>query len=346
MFQLWRPQFCHSITERFAHWLLDLIVTVTVGSFRSSEESARSSSGFAGPASGPLEIAPVLSAPQFLYSGFQPGEPNGWQAPPPYVPSPRVSAESQQSMPDTNIQLHLSQQQPLFTAARLNEHDAQLSAEQLSAGREASVLRRSESLQQQSESQGDLGTLRKSVSLGREPHTQKEALRALKQIQRSSSGSVAKLPNSLPGSLSDTDSGAFQRPTGALAEAGTPGRGSGTSTMSSSIFGGSYQWVIEYSDLVSAVEMYLSSTQLHLTPVYLIIQPLLLPCFSLNWVRASCTAAFMPFVQQSHAFLAIGVVYSALHNARSSLLAMLCQPMHCLQPVVNLTCNALLSLGF
>ncbi|KAL0047223.1 hypothetical protein WJX82_010034 [Trebouxia sp. C0006] len=43
-------------------------------SLRSSEESARSSSGFAGPASGPLEIAPLLSAPQNQYSGYQPGE--------------------------------------------------------------------------------------------------------------------------------------------------------------------------------------------------------------------------------------------------------------------------------
>ncbi|DBA69721.1 TPA: hypothetical protein ACH3X2_012649 [Trebouxia sp. C0005] len=159
-------------------------------------------------------------------------------------------------MPDASMQPQLWQQQPQlwqqqphFTAARLNEHDAQLSAEQLSAERQASVLHRSESLQQQAESQGNLGALRKSLSMDREPHTQKEALRALKQIQRSSSGSVAKLPHSLPGSLSDTESGAFQRPTGALAEAGTLGRGSGSSTMSGSIFGGSYQWVIEYSDL-------------------------------------------------------------------------------------------------
>ena len=54
----------------------------------------------------------------------------------------------------------------------------------------------------------------------------------------------------------------------------------------------------------------------------------------------------MHFVQQSHAFTAIVVVYAALHNASSSLLAMLCQVMPCLQPVLNLTCNALLSLGF
>lgn len=183
-------------------------------------------------------------------------------------------------MPDANIQSQLWQQQPLFTAARLNDHDAQLSAEQLSAERQASVLCRSESLQQQSDSQGNLGMLRKSLSMGREPHTQKEALRVLKQIQRSSSGSVAKLPNSLPGSLSDTESGAFQRPTGALAEAGTLGRGSGSSTISGSIFGGSYQWVIEYSDLVSAVDMHASSNQLHLNAVLLLIQTLLLPCFS------------------------------------------------------------------
>lgn len=180
-------------------------------------------------------------------------------------------------MPDANLQPQLWQQQPLFTAARLNEHDAQLSAE-----RQASVLRRSESLQQQPESQGDVGTLRKSLSMGREPHTQKEALRALKQIQRSSSGSVAKLPDSLPGSLPDTESGAFVRPAGALAEAGTLGRGSGSSTVSGSIFGGSYQWVIEYSDLVSAVDTHASSTQLHLTTVHLITHTLLLPCFSLN----------------------------------------------------------------
>ena len=170
MFSSARYNFCHAITESSAHWLLDVIVTV--GSLRSSEESARSSSGFAGPASGPLEIAPVLSAPQNQYSGFQHGEPNSWQAPPPYVPSPRVSAESQQSTPDANIQPQLWQQQPLFTAARLNEHDAQLSAEQLSAERQASVLLRSESLQQQSESQGNPGTLRKSLSMGREPFTQ------------------------------------------------------------------------------------------------------------------------------------------------------------------------------
>lgn len=229
---------------------------------------------------GPLEVAPILSAPQFQYSGFQQGEPNGWQAPPPYVPSPRVLAESQRSTPDSNTQLQLSQQQPLFTAARLSEHDAQLSAEQLSAARQASVLRTSESLQQQPEPQSNLGMLRKSLSMGREPHTQKEALRALKKIQRSSSGSMAKLPNSLPGSLSDTEAGAFSRPAGALAEADTLGRGSGSSTMSGSIFGGSCQWVIEYSDLVSAVETHASLSQLHLTRVHLIIQKLLLPCFS------------------------------------------------------------------
>lgn len=192
-------------------------------------------------------------------------------------------------MPDASMQPQLWQQQPQlwqqqphFTAARLNEHDAQLSAEQLSAERQASVLHRSESLQQQAESQGNLGALRKSLSMDREPHTQKEALRALKQIQRSSSGSVAKLPHSLPGSLSDTESGAFQRPTGALAEAGTLGRGSGSSTMSGSIFGGSYQWVIEYSDLVSAVDTPALLTQMQLTTFHLIMQTLLSPCFQSN----------------------------------------------------------------
>ncbi|DBB01174.1 hypothetical protein WJX77_003342 [Trebouxia sp. C0004] len=234
-----RQESDQEMTGKIAHAASASNLPSQTGSVRTSEESARSSSGFAGPASGPLEIAPVLSAPQFQHGG-----PNSWRAPPPYVPSPRVSADSPRSTPDANIQPQLWQQQPLFTAARLNEHDAQLSAEH-----QASVLHRSRSLQQQSESQGNLGTLRKSLSVGRGPHTQKEALRALKQIQRSSSGSVAKLPNSLPGSLSDTESGAFARPAGALAEAGTLGRGSGSSTMSGSIFGGSYQWVIEYSDL-------------------------------------------------------------------------------------------------
>ncbi len=290
MFSSGVARFCHTITENSAHWLLDLIVNV--GSARSSEESARSSSGFAGPASGPLEIAPVLSAPQNQYSGYQLREHSSWQAPPPYIPSPRVSAESTESMPDANIQPQLWQQQPLFTAARLNEHDAQLSAEQLSAERQASVLLRSESLQQQSESQGNPGTLRKSLSMGREPFTQKEALRPLKQIQRSSSGSVAKLPNSLPGSLSDTESAAFQRPAGALAEAGTLGRGSGSSTVSGSIFGGSYQWVIEYSDLVSAVEMYVLTT-VHTAPASALFQSqlgarLMHCCFCALCATVSC----------------------------------------------------------
>ena len=89
--------------------------------------------------------------------------------------------------------------------------------------------------------------LRKSVSMDRP--FRREVQQNNQRIQRSvSSGSVAK-PNSLPGSLTESERAAFQRPLGLSAEAGSLGRGSGSS-LSSSIFE-SNQWVIDYNDLVS-----------------------------------------------------------------------------------------------
>ena len=93
--------------------------------------------------------------------------------------------------------------------------------------------------------------------MDRDPHTQNGAHKILQKIQRSSSSStINKVPNSLPGSLSDAEAAAFQRPAGSLADAGTTGKGSGSS-LSSSIFGEPNQWVIEYSDLVSGSTIFL-----------------------------------------------------------------------------------------
>ena len=87
--------------------------------------------------------------------------------------------------------------------------------------------------------------------MDRDPRSQDGAHKVLEKIQRSSSSStISKVPNSQPGSLWDAEAAVFQRPTGALADAGTLGRASGSS-LSSSIFGEPNQWVIDYSDLVS-----------------------------------------------------------------------------------------------
>ncbi len=144
--------------------------------------------------------------------------------------------------------------------ARLNEHDAQHSA-QLEVESQLGILHNSGACQELL--QTPLAPLQKSVSMDRSPHMQKEALKMLQQIQRSSSSSsVPKVPNSFPGSLSDKEGAAFRRPAGLLAEAGTIGRGSGSS-LSSSIFGESNQWVIDYNDLVSNVTISVSSNTEH-----------------------------------------------------------------------------------
>lgn len=91
------------------------------------------------------------------------------------------------------------------------------------------------------------------MSIDRDPRTQNGGPKVLQKMKRSSSsGSVAgKLPNSLPGSLSEAEAAAFQRPTGSSENTSMIGRTSGSS-LSSSIFREPNQWVIDYNDLVSS----------------------------------------------------------------------------------------------
>ena len=201
--------------------------SLETASVRNSEESYRrlNSEEFPRPSSGPLEAATTLSTSLLHYPSSQ-------------ATGRRPSLSSDiQSCPSPNT----STEHPPFTSARLTLHDAaQPSHDPLAPFGSAP--------QQQLQPPGS--PLRKSLSMDREPHAQSGAAKALHKIQRSSSGStISRPPNSLPGSLSEAETAAFQRPTGSLADASAIGRGSGSSL--SSIFGEPNQWVIDYSDLVS-----------------------------------------------------------------------------------------------
>ena len=209
------------------------------GDFRvhpSLEEFARgrpSLEEFARPSSGPLEAAPSLST--CLVHG------NHSYSSQTTATRPSASWDVQSPLsPNTSTEC------PPFASDCLTRHDA--------AQPSHDPLDRFESVPQQHQQQQQHFTgsaLGKSVSIDRGPHIQDGAHKVLQKIQRSSSSStISKVPNGLTGSLSDTDAAAFQRPTGALADAGTISRASGSS-LSSSIFGEPNQWVIDYGDLVS-----------------------------------------------------------------------------------------------
>ena len=183
---------------------------------------------FARPSSGALEAAPSLSTSLVYRNHSYPSQATGT----------RLSTSWDVQSP---LSPHNSSERPPFTSDYLTRHDA--------AQPSHDPLNRFGSVSQQQHFTGS--ALRKSVSMDRDPHTQDGALKILQKMQRSSSSStISKVPSGLPGSLSHSDAAAVQRPAGALADAGTIGRASGSS-LSSSIFGEPTQWVIDYSDLVS-----------------------------------------------------------------------------------------------
>ena len=181
------------------------------------------------PSSGPMEAAPSLPTSALHCNHGLSLQATGAR--------PSTSQDVQ-----SPLSSNTSTERPSFTSARLTQHNAaQPSHDPLNPFGSAS----------QQQQQPTWSPLRKSLSMDKDPHTQEGANKILQKIQRSSSSSViSKLPNSLPGSLSDAEAAAFQQPAGALTDAGTLGRSSGAS-LSSSIFGEPNQWVIDYDDLVS-----------------------------------------------------------------------------------------------
>lgn len=168
---------------------------------------------------------------------------------PPYTCGPTSQALQGRRSLSSDVHSPLSPdastERPPFTSARLTQHNASQPRHD--------PLNPFGSAPQQQQQYNESPLRRSSLSLDKDPHTQNGARNILQKIQRSSSGgsAISKLPNSLPGSLSEVEGGgSFQRPAGLLAEAGTIGRGSGSS-LTSSIFGEPNQWVIDYSDLVS-----------------------------------------------------------------------------------------------
>ena len=203
-----------------------------VGSDRTSQESA-GSSAFAGRASGPLEVAPILSGSPCHGDSLHRGAVQVAQPPPPSVPKQHTVQGTHS--PDA------STEHPPFTAARLTQHDAQQSAQEL-AHSELEDSSHGRSAQQQIPS-----LLQKSKSMDRDTCTQQEALQ--KGQMSSSSSSAVKLPSSLPNSLVEAEAAVFKRPAGSPADVANFTRNSGSS-LSSSIFGEANQWVIDYNDLV------------------------------------------------------------------------------------------------
>lgn len=130
-------------------------------------------------------------------------------------------------------------QRLVFTAARLNEHDAQFNDQQ-----EQNAVHRDDFVQQPP--QRHVAPLRKSVSLDRASPAQTNAVTSSQPLQRASYSSSSKRGSS----ITDAEAAAFQQPAAVPVDTSAFGRNSGSS-LSSSIFGESSQWVIEYSDLVS-----------------------------------------------------------------------------------------------
>lgn len=200
---------------------------------RNSEDSPR-------PSSPTLEAPPSLSTASLLHF--------------PQATEARPSASSDVQSP---LSPDAATEGTPFTSARLTQHDA--------AQPSLDPLNPFGCAPQQQPYTGS--PLRKSASIDRDPRTRNRGPKLLQKMKRSSSsGSViSKMPNSQPGSLSDTEAAAFQRPTGSLIETSTVGRGS-ASSLSSSIFGEPNQWVIDYNDLVS------SHRSLHLCPLHAHLQ--------------------------------------------------------------------------
>lgn len=233
----------HQLTHQLVHRKLAeayLGSVVSAGSARSSQESARSS-GFAGPASGPLEVPPSLPGLSHQYSGGQSGHASATQAQPPPVHSSHAPLTHRPllAFATGSAQQQQQDQRLVFTAARLNEHDAQFNDTQ-----EQNAVHRDDFVQQQP--QRHVAPLRKSVSLDRDSPAQTNAVTSSQPLQRASCSSSSRRGSS----LSDAEAAAFQRPAAVSVDTSAFGRTSGSS-LSSSIFGESSQWVIEYSDLVS-----------------------------------------------------------------------------------------------
>lgn len=223
------------------------------------DELARSSIESGPPASGPLEVAPSLSRP--LYNSAGPSQADTRRA---------VSLDTQTPF----LSVHGSQQ-----PTRLTSQDA------------AYPMQKRNSFGYGQQQHNQQQQFSEPAAVDGHTHTQTEAYRMLQRIQRSSSDTVTdKLANSLPGSLSSAEGAAFQRPAGSLGESGMVGKNS-NSSISSSIFGESNQWVIDYNDLVSEVNRCNLFVVLCLFVCLLSMLLFMSVCF-VSW--SSCLAAQQP----------------------------------------------------
>ena len=217
------------------------------GSARSSlNELARSSIESRGPASGPLEVAPSLSQPQYNSAGLS------------------LAGTQHASLLDTQSPFYAANgvaQPSMRPRSQDAAHPIQTPHSSFGSGQQ----------QQQQQQQVIEPALRKSRSVDRSTHTQTEARRSLQRMQRSLSSDAGtdKLANSLPGSLS-AEEASSQRPSGSLAESGLVGKNS-NSSLSSSIFKEPNQWVIDYSDLVRKDNSFHLFTQLCLFACLLLV---------------------------------------------------------------------------